>query len=86
MIGSKGWICPICGRGLAPWVAVCPACGPDNTLTDARPSDKAPEPAVVDPPPTAPYYYPPSPYIVHPTCPTFPLPGSITYCGSTEVH
>lgn len=21
---NKGWICPICGRGLAPWVSECP--------------------------------------------------------------
>lgn len=21
---QKGWICPVCGRGLAPWVDVCP--------------------------------------------------------------
>lgn len=20
----KGWICPVCGRGLAPWVSHCP--------------------------------------------------------------
>ena len=24
---SEGWICPICGRGLAPWVAECPCHG-----------------------------------------------------------
>lgn len=21
---QKGWICPVCGRGVAPWVDVCP--------------------------------------------------------------
>lgn len=21
---QKGWICPVCGRGLAPWVDYCP--------------------------------------------------------------
>ena len=22
--GQKGWICPVCGRGVAPWADVCP--------------------------------------------------------------
>ena len=22
--GQQGWVCPVCGRGLAPWVSVCP--------------------------------------------------------------
>lgn len=22
--GWQGWVCPVCGRGLAPWVSVCP--------------------------------------------------------------
>ena len=22
--GEQGWICPVCGRGLAPWVSCCP--------------------------------------------------------------
>jgi hypothetical protein len=21
---SKGWVCPVCGRGVAPWISVCP--------------------------------------------------------------
>ena len=21
---QKGWICPVCGRGVAPWVSFCP--------------------------------------------------------------
>lgn len=21
---QKGWICPVCGRGLAPWTSFCP--------------------------------------------------------------
>lgn len=24
---QKGWICPVCGRGLAPWVNYCPCQG-----------------------------------------------------------
>ena len=23
----KGWICPVCGRGLAPWTSYCPCQG-----------------------------------------------------------
>ena len=26
--GATGWICPRCGRGLAPWVSECPHCRP----------------------------------------------------------
>lgn len=22
--GEQGWICPVCGRGLAPWISCCP--------------------------------------------------------------
>ncbi len=21
---TEGWVCPVCGRGLAPWVTECP--------------------------------------------------------------
>lgn len=24
---QEGWICPVCGRGVAPWVDVCPCQG-----------------------------------------------------------
>lgn len=29
---QKGWICPVCGRGVAPWVDVCP-CQSDCKIT-----------------------------------------------------
>lgn len=30
---DKGWICPVCGRGLAPWVSTCPCKNSDLTIT-----------------------------------------------------
>jgi predicted RNA-binding Zn-ribbon protein involved in translation (DUF1610 family) len=30
--GEQGWICPVCGRGLAPWVDYCP-CQSDWKIT-----------------------------------------------------
>lgn len=29
---QEGWICPVCGRGVAPWVDVCP-CQSDWKIT-----------------------------------------------------
>ena len=29
---QKGWICPVCGRGVAPWVDYCP-CQIDRNIT-----------------------------------------------------
>lgn len=29
---QKGWICPVCGRGVAPWVDYCP-CQSDRKIT-----------------------------------------------------
>lgn len=29
---QEGWICPVCGRGLAPWVSFCP-CQSDLKIT-----------------------------------------------------
>ena len=31
---QEGWICPVCGRGLAPWVDCCP-CQIDRNITRA---------------------------------------------------
>ena len=30
---QKGWICPVCGRGLAPWVDFCPCQGSEIKIT-----------------------------------------------------
>lgn len=31
--GEQGWICPVCGRGLAPWVNFCPCQGSEIKIT-----------------------------------------------------
>ena len=30
---QEGWICPVCGRGVAPWVDVCPCQGSEMQIT-----------------------------------------------------
>lgn len=30
---QKGWICPVCGRGLAPWTSFCPCQGSEMKIT-----------------------------------------------------
>lgn len=30
---QKGWICPVCGRGLAPWTSFCPCQGSGMEIT-----------------------------------------------------
>lgn len=30
---STGWICPVCGRGLAPWTSFCPCKGSGSQIT-----------------------------------------------------
>ena len=35
---QKGWICPVCGRGLAPWVDYCP-CQSDWKITYGTSTD-----------------------------------------------
>lgn len=30
---QKGWICPVCGRGLAPWASFCPCQGSEIKIT-----------------------------------------------------
>ena len=32
-VEQKGWICPVCGRGLAPWVDYCPCQGSEIKIT-----------------------------------------------------
>ena len=31
--GEQGWICPVCGRGLAPWMSFCPCQGSEIKIT-----------------------------------------------------
>ena len=31
--GQKGWVCPVCGRGVAPWVDFCPCQGSEMNIT-----------------------------------------------------
>ena len=31
--GEQGWICPVCGRGLAPWMSFCPCKGSEIKIT-----------------------------------------------------
>jgi hypothetical protein len=31
-VEQKGWICPVCGRGLSPWTSFCP-CQSDTKIT-----------------------------------------------------
>ena len=30
---QEGWICPVCGRGVAPWVDYCPCQGSEMQIT-----------------------------------------------------
>lgn len=30
---QKGWICPVCGRGVAPWTSFCPCQGSELKIT-----------------------------------------------------
>ena len=30
---QKGWICPVCGRGVAPWTSYCPCQGSEIKIT-----------------------------------------------------
>ena len=30
---QEGWICPVCGRGLAPWTSFCPCQGSEIKIT-----------------------------------------------------
>lgn len=30
---QEGWICPVCGRGVAPWVDYCPCQGSELKIT-----------------------------------------------------
>jgi predicted amidophosphoribosyltransferase len=30
---QEGWVCPVCGRGVAPWVDYCPCRGSELNIT-----------------------------------------------------
>lgn len=30
---QRGWICPVCGRGLSPWTSFCPCQGSEMQIT-----------------------------------------------------
>lgn len=36
---EKGWICPVCGRGLAPWASCCPCTNKEIKITYGTRSD-----------------------------------------------
>lgn len=38
VIGERGWICPICGRALAPWMSECPCYKQANTDSTTYPN------------------------------------------------
>ena len=42
---STGWVCPVCGKVYAPWVAECNVCGKSSvaTGTDLKFDYKIPE-------------------------------------------
>ena len=55
----KGWLCPACGKGLSPYVAVCP-CKAGTQIPTIIPTF-APQPYYV------PFYYPQWTYTSSPT-------------------
>ena len=37
--GQRGWICPVCGSGLAPWVDKCPCMNVMKLSNEVNPAD-----------------------------------------------
>ena len=37
---QRGWICPVCGKGVAPWISECP-CKNDTDVTNITTTNKA---------------------------------------------
>jgi uncharacterized OB-fold protein len=50
---NTGWVCPKCGRVLAPWVSECP-CGPTTQYFPGPGTTVTP--VTIPPAPTVPYY------------------------------
>ena len=44
---NKGWECPVCGRGLAPWVMECP-CYSEPKITQKKELTKEEEEELLD--------------------------------------
>ena len=70
--GETGWICPKCGRGIAPWKSYCDCnsnwtitCGPTISVSDLNSTTSATNPETVTIPTSGVYEYHGTPLEVH---------------------